>query len=145
MARGSAPAAHTGSLEPSRMTATPEPQKELTVRGLIRVGWTCLLTLLILACATVSLDAFGWQLRDGYVVGEQFAALPGSPGFSWWLPVYAITYVLTLLLTTPYRAATATLLYVDRRFRREGLDIRIAWARLANSTAARRPSRGPVL
>ena len=138
-------AAPAAALEGAGVVGALRRSRRLSERGLFRIGWTCLLTLLILACATVSLDAFGWQLRDGYVVGGQFAALPGSPGFSWWLLIYAIVYVLTLLLTTPYRAATATLLYVDRRFRREGLDIRIAWARLANSTAARRPSRGQTL
>jgi hypothetical protein len=40
---------------------------------------------------------------------------------------------LTQVLTAPFRAATAAMLYVDRRFRREGLDIRIAWARVARS------------
>ena len=138
-------AAPAAALEGTGVGHALRRSRRLVARGLFRVGWSCLLTLLIAASATVSLDAFGWQLRDGYAVGDQFAALPGSPGFSWWLVAYAITYVLTLLLTTPYRAATATLLYVDRRFRREGLDIRIAWARLANSTAARRSSRGPVL
>jgi hypothetical protein len=138
-------AAPAAALEGASIGNALRRSRRLVARGLFRVGWTCLLTLLILACATVSLDAFGWQLRDQYAVGNQFAALPGSPGFSWWLVVYAITYVLTLLLTTPYRAATATLLYVDRRFRREGLDIRIAWARLANNTAARRQNRGSAL
>jgi hypothetical protein len=138
-------AAPAAALEGASVGGALRRSRRLVARGLFRVGWTCLLTLLILACATVSLDAFGWQLRDQYVVGDQFAALPGSAGFSWWLVAYAITYVLTLLLTTPYRAATATLLYVDRRFRREGLDIRIAWARLANSTAARRQNRSSAL
>jgi len=140
-------AAPAAALENAGIVNALRRSRRLAARGMFRVGWSCLLTLLIAACATASLDAFGGQLRNGYVVGNQFAAVPGSPGFSWWLLIYAITYVLTLLLTTPYRAATATLLYVDRRFRREGLDIRIAWARLANNTntAARRPNRGPVL
>jgi len=130
-------AAPAAVLEDARVGAALRRSRRLSARGLFRIGWSCLLTLLIAACATLSLDAFGWQLRDVYGVGDQFAAVPGSRGFSWWLVVYAITYVLTLLLTTPYRAATATLLYVDRRFRREGLDIRIAWARLANSAPRR--------
>jgi hypothetical protein len=138
-------AAPAAALENAGIVNALRRSRRLAARGMFRVGWSCLLTLLIAACATASLDAFGSQLRNGYVVGDQFAAVPGSPGFSWWLLIYAITYVLTLLLTTPYRAATATLLYVDRRFRREGLDIRIAWARLANNTAARRPNRGPAL
>ena len=139
-------AAPAAALEDAGILTALRRSRRLAAHGVFRVGWSCLLTLLIAACATASLDAFNWQLRDSYVVGNQFAALPGSPGFSWWLLIYAIAYVLTLLLTTPYRAATATLLYVDRRFRREGLDIRIAWARLANnSTATRRPNRGPAL
>jgi hypothetical protein len=138
-------AAPAAALEDAGIVSALRRSRRLATRGAFRVGWSCLLTLLIAACATASLDAFGWQLRENYVIGNQFAAEPGSPGFSWWLLIYAVIYVLTLLLTTPYRAATATLLYVDRRFRREGLDIRIAWARLANNTAARRPHRGPTL
>ena len=134
-------AAPAAALEDASLGRALRRSRRLAARGMFRIGWACLLTLLIAACATASLDAFNWQLRDAYGVGAQFAAVPGSPGFSWWLVAYVIVYLLTLLLTTPYRAATATLLYVDRRFRREGLDIRIAWARLANSTA-RRPSRG---
>ncbi|HET9171857.1 MAG TPA: hypothetical protein VFN97_20640 [Actinospica sp.] len=111
--------------------------RRLAARGVFRIGWSTFLTLLIAACATASLDVFGWELRDQFGVGGQFAGVPGSHGFSWWLVAYAVAYLLTLLLTTPYRAATATLLYVDRRFRREGLDIRIAWARLANRAAKR--------
>jgi hypothetical protein len=134
-------AAPAAVLEDVSLRRALRRSRRLAARGGLRIGWACLLTLLIVACATVSLDAFNWQLRDSYGVGEQFAGAPGSRGFSWWLVAYVITYLLTLLLTTPYRASTATLLYVDRRFRREGLDIRIAWARLANS-AARRPGRG---
>jgi hypothetical protein len=125
-------AAPAAALEGASFGAALRRSRRLAGRGGFRVGWTCLLTLLIAAGATLSLDVFGWQLRQQFGVGDQFAAVPGSPGFSWWLVAYAITYLLTLLLTTPYRAATATLLYVDRRFRREGLDIRIGWARLAN-------------
>jgi hypothetical protein len=124
-------AAPASVLEGAGIGTALRRSRRLAVRGVFRIGWSSFLTLFIAACATVSLDVFGWQLRDQYGVGDQFAAVPGGPGFSWWLVVYAVTYLLTLLLTTPYRAATATLLYVDRRFRREGLDIRIAWARLA--------------
>jgi len=124
-------AAPASVLEGAGIGTALRRSRRLAVRGVFRIGWSSFLTLFIAACATVSLDVFGWQLRDQYGVGDQFAAVPGSRGFSWWLVAYAVTYLLTLLLTTPYRAATATLLYVDRRFRREGLDIRIAWARLA--------------
>ena len=134
-------AAPAAVLEGASIGAALRRARRLAARGAFRIGWSCLLTLLIVACATLSLDAFGWQLRDAYGVGAQFAGVPGSPGFSWWLVLYAITYVLTLLLTTPYRAATATLLYVDRRFRREGLDIRIAWARLANNAPRKTPQQ----
>ena len=137
-------AAPAAVLEDAGIGKALRRSRRLSTRGVFRVGWSSLLTLLIAGCATVSLDVFDWQLRDSYGVGYHFAAVPGTSGFSWWLLIYVIIYVLTLLMTTPYRAATATLLYVDRRFRREGLDIRIAWARLAN-TATRRPSRGPAL
>jgi hypothetical protein len=135
-------AAPASVLEGAGIGTALRRSRRLAVRGMIRIGWSSFLTLFIAACATVSLDVFGWQLRDQYGVGDQFAAVPGSPGFSWWLVVYAVTYLLTLLLTTPYRATTATLLYVDRRFRREGLDIRIAWARLAKKA---RKTQGSML
>lgn len=136
-------AAPASVLEGTDVAAALRRSRRLSVRGTMRSGWACLLTLLIAAAATAALDLFGWQLRSGYGVGAQFAGLPGSPGFSWWLVAYVVAYLLTLLASTPLRASTATLLYVDRRFRREGLDIRIGWARLANmSSAARRPRQG---
>lgn len=134
-------AAPAAALEGAGFGAALRRSRRLSTRGRVRVGWTCLLTLLIAAAATGSLDLFDKELRSQFGVGAQFTAQPGSPGFSVWLLVYCLVFVLTLLLTTPLRAATATLLYVDRRFRREGLDIRIAWARLANA-ATRRPRQG---
>jgi hypothetical protein len=136
-------AAPAAALEGIKVRAALRRSRRLAKHGMFRIAWACLLTLFIVAAATAALDAFDWQLRDVYGVGGQFAAVPGSPGFSWWLLVYVVVYLLTLLLTTPYRAATAVLLYVDRRFRREGLDIRIAWARLAQN-APRRANGGPV-
>lgn len=136
-------ASPAAALEGIGVWAALRRSRRLARHGLLRVAWTCLLALVIVALATAALDAFDWQLREVFGVGAQFAALPGSPGFSWWLLAYALVYLLTLLLTTPYRAATAVLLYVDRRFRREGLDIRIAWARLA-SNAPRRVGGGPT-
>lgn len=135
-------AAPASTLEGIGVRAALRRSRRLARQGVFRVGWTCLLALFIVALATSALDWCGKELRDTYGVGGQFAALPGSPGFSWWLLIYALIYLLTLLLTTPYRAATAVLLYVDRRFRREGLDIRIAWARLAQN-APRRAGGGP--
>lgn len=135
-------AAPASTLEGVGVRGALRRSRRLARHGTMRVAWTCLLALLILALATAALDLSGSELRDTYGVGGQFAALPSSPGFSWWLLLYALIYLLTLLLTTPYRAATAVLLYVDRRFRREGLDIRIAWARLAQN-AQRRASGGP--
>ena len=58
---------------------------------------------------------------------------PVSGATYWWLAGYIVVVALSLVLTAPFRAAVATMLYVDRRFRREGLDIRIAWARVARS------------
>ncbi len=137
-----AAAAPAAALEGIGIRAALRRARRLARHGVLRIGWTCLFTLGMVALATAALDAAGWELRDTYGVGGQFAALPGSPGFSWWLLIYAALYLLTLLLTTPYRAATAVLVYVDRRFRREGLDIRIAWARLAQN-APRRGNGGP--
>jgi hypothetical protein len=134
-------AAPAAVLEGVGAAAALRRSRRLATRGLMRTGWACLLTLLIAAAATAALDLFDWQLRSDYGVGAQFAALPGSPGFSWWLVAYVAAYLLTLLASTPLRASTATLLYVDRRFRREGLDIRIGWARLANRSAASRQAR----
>jgi len=45
-----------------------------------------------------------------------------------------ILTAVVVLVSVPLRATTATMLYVDRRFRREGLDVRIAWARVARET-----------
>lgn len=136
-------AAPAAALEGAGFGAALRRSRRLAARGTVRIAWTCLLTLLIVAAATGALDAFGAELRSRFGVGDQFAAVPGSPGFSGWLLLYFLVYVATLLLTTPLRAATATLLYVDRRFRREGLDIRIGWARLANAAAPdRRANRG---
>jgi hypothetical protein len=132
-------AAPAAALEGARFGAALRRSRRLAARGTVRIGWTCLLTLLIVAAATGALDAFGAELRGQFGVGDQFSAVPGSPGFSGWLLLYFLVYLATLLITTPLRAATSTLLYVDRRFRREGLDIRIGWARLANAAA---PARG---
>jgi hypothetical protein len=134
-------AAPAAALEGAGVGAALRRARRLAARGTLRIGWCCLLTLLIMAGATAALDLFGWQLRDTYGVGAEFAGLPGSQGFSWWLVAYVAAYLLTLLATTPFRAATATLLYVDRRFRREGLDIRIGWARLAGGTPGRTRQR----
>ena len=134
-------AAPASALEGASFGGALRRSRRLAVHGLMRSGWACLLTLLIAGAATAALDLFGWQLRDAYGVGAQFAGVPGSPDFSWWLVAYTLAYLLTLLAATPLRAATATLLYVDRRFRREGLDIRIAWARLAGQ-APRRTRQG---
>ena len=131
-------AAPAAALEGARFGAALRRSRRLAVRGVLRIGWTCLLTLLIVAAATGALDAFGAELRGQFGVGDQFSAVPGSPGFSGWLLLYCAVYLATLLITTPLRAATATLLYVDRRFRREGLDIRIGWARLANAAGPAR-------
>lgn len=136
-------AAPAAALEGADFARALRRSRRLAARGMMRIGWTCLLTLLIAAGATFALDLFGWQLRDAYGVGAQFAGLPGSPGFSWWLVTYVVAYLLTLLATTPLRASTATLLYVDRRFRREGLDIRIGWARLANQAPKRTKPGAP--
>jgi hypothetical protein len=131
-------AAPAAALERARFGAALRRSRRLAARGTMRIGWTCLLTLLIVGAATAALDAFGGELRADFGVGDQFAGVPGSPGLSGWLLLYFLVYAVTLLITTPLRAATATLLYVDRRFRREGLDIRIGWARLANAGPARR-------
>ncbi|WP_157436472.1 hypothetical protein [Actinospica robiniae] len=135
-------AAPASTLEGVGVRAALRRSRRLARQGVVRAGWTCLLALFIVALATAALDFCGRELRETYGVGGQFAGLPGSPGFSWWLLLYALIYLVTLLLTTPYRSATAVLLYVDRRFRREGLDIRIAWARLAQN-APRRTGGGP--
>ena len=131
-------AAPAAALEGARFGAALRRSRRLAARGTMRIGWTCLLTLLIVAAATGALDAFGAELRAQFGVGGQFAAVPGSPGLTGWLILYFLVYTVMLLITTPLRAATATLLYVDRRFRREGLDIRIGWARLADAGAPAR-------
>jgi hypothetical protein len=100
--------------------------RKLAQGGIWRSGWTCLFTLLMTYTPLVLMTLYG--LHNQSAVGDSGSF---SSNFS------IIDFVLAaavIVLTVPLRASTATMLYVDRRFRREGLDVRIAWARVAKET-----------
>ncbi len=59
--------------------------------------------------------------------GDAFVAADGSPT-PLFLILNALTAILVTALTAPFTAALIVLLYVDRRIRREGLDIELARA-----------------
>jgi hypothetical protein len=57
-------------------------------------------------------------------------------GLRWGWPLLALGSILTSLVTTPFVAIAATLLYFDGRIRNEGLDLQIMAAELARTPAA---------
>ncbi len=61
------------------------------------------------------------------LAGDAFINADGSPT-PLFLIVNALTAILVTTLTAPFTAALTVLLYVDRRIRREGLDIELARA-----------------
>ena len=126
-------AAPVAALEGSRAFAALGRAHRLASRGRWRTMWVTVLTLLI--AETVITPLLMCQYYIGYVHGvtDLLNGEAVSGATYWWLVGYVIVIALTQVLTVPFRASTAAMLYVDRRFRREGLDIRIAWARVARS------------
>jgi len=61
------------------------------------------------------------------LVGGPFVAPDGTPTFAFFV-VRGLAGMLATTLTAPFTAALTVLLYVDRRIRREGLDIELARA-----------------
>jgi hypothetical protein len=128
-------AAPVAVLERTTARAALSRAARLVSHGRWRTWWATTLTLFIGMCATVVLVGIGYGIDGGHRLG---AIQLGSSGVAYRnLVGYLVILILPLVLTVPFRATTATMQYVDRRFRREGLDIRIAWARVAKTGAGR--------
>jgi len=113
-------------LEHTRVFKSLRRSTRLARGGRWRAGWTSSFALLMTASPIILLLIFLVYARsegsgDG-AFGSMFSNLD------------ILLTGLVIVLSVPLRAATATMLYVDRRFRREGLDVRIAWARIAKET-----------
>jgi hypothetical protein len=106
---------------------------KLISSGRWRVLWASLLTLAITTAATMSLIVLQYSIYYGHGISDLLNGDPVNASTYWWLAADVVVAALFSALTVPFRAAVAALLYVDRRFRREGLDIRIAWARVARA------------
>ena len=100
--------------------------RRLSQGGIWRSAWTCLFTLLMTYAPIVLMAVYELHLRS--------QADSSSPLADLFPITYTVLLAAVIILTVPLRASTATMLYVDRRFRREGLDVRIAWARVAKET-----------
>jgi hypothetical protein len=121
------------ALENSRSRAALGRARRLVSGGRWRTLWATALTLLIAAVVTAPLLICQYYIGSDHGVSDLFNGDPVSGATYWWLAGYILVVALIQVLMAPFRAAVATMLYVDRRFRREGLDIRIAWARVARS------------
>ena len=99
---------------------------KLAAGGRWRTVWTRFFTLLMAASPFLLLLVYVFFIRV-----EEDASGPIFGSFS--VLQLALT-ALVVVASVPVRATAATMLYVDRRFRREGLDVRIAWARVAKET-----------
>jgi hypothetical protein len=107
--------------------------RRLISAGRWRVMWTSLLTLGISSVATISLIVLQYYIYYQHGISDLLDGASVDSSTYWWLTADVAVAVLLGVLTVPFRAAVAAMLYVDRRFRREGLDIRIAWARVARA------------
>jgi hypothetical protein len=74
------------------------------------------------------------------VLGSVLGVVPQTAalfiGLRWGWPLLALGSILTSLVTTPFVAIAATLLYFDGRIRGEGLDLQIMAAELARTSTA---------
>lgn len=127
-------AAPVAALEDKRAFAALGRAHKLASNGRWRTLWITLLTLVMAAVVVTPLLISQYYIGSVHGVGDLLNGEPVSGATYWWLVGYVVMLVLVQALTAPFRAAVATMLYVDRRFRREGLDIRIAWARIARSS-----------
>ncbi len=126
-------AAPVAALERTRGFAALGRSRRLAARGRWRTLWVTLLGLVIAMAVVVPLLICQYYIGSVHGVGDLLNGAPVAGATYWWLAGYIALVALAQVLTAPFRAATAAMLYVDRRFRREGLDIRIAWARVARS------------
>lgn len=129
-------AAPVAALEGARGFSALSRSRRLVTAGRWRTLWTTVLTLVISIVVTAPLIVCQAYIADTHGVRDLFAGRPVTGATYWWLAGYVVVLALVQVLTAPYRAAVATMMYIDRRFRREGLDIRIAWARVARTIAA---------
>lgn len=127
-------AAPVAALEDKRAFAALGRAHKLVSNGRWRTMWVMLLTLGIAVVVVAPLLICQYYIGSVHGVGDLFDGEAVSGVTYWWLVGYAVVVVVIQALTAPFRAAVATMLYVDRCFRREGLDIRIAWARIARSS-----------
>lgn len=126
--------APAGVLEGLGPAAALGRSRRLASSGRWRTLWTSLLTLAICSGTTLSLIVLQYSVFYGHHISDLLDGAAVDSSTYWWLAADVVLAALTSLLTVPFRAAVAAMLYVDRRFRREGLDIRIAWARVARAT-----------
>lgn len=126
-------AAPVAALEGGRGFAALGRARRLASRGRWRTLWITVLTLVIALCVVGPLTICQYYIGSVHGVSGLLNGETVSGATYWWLVGYVVLAALAQALTAPFRAATATMLYVDRRFRREGLDIRIAWARVART------------
>jgi hypothetical protein len=129
-------AAPACALEGLRPSAALARSGKLVSHGRWRVAWTTLLAVVALIAVTAPAGFAAEQIYVSHGLGSMDTGADTSTlvNPAWFFPLCAVA-ALTLPLATPVRATLATMQYVDRRFRREGMDIRIAWARSARAAA----------
>jgi hypothetical protein len=129
-------AAPVAALEDARGFAALSRARKLVTAGRWRTLWTTALTLTLSIVVMVPLIICQYYIANAHGVRNLLNGDPVTGATYWWLAGYLVVLTLIQVLTAPFRAAVATMEYIDRRFRREGLDIRIAWARVARTIAA---------
>ena len=126
------------ALEGARRFAALSRSRKLVTAGRWRTLWTTGLTLTISIVVMLPLIICQYYIANTQGVRDLLNGDPVTGATYWWLAGYLVVLILIQVLTAPFRAAVVTMEYIDRRFRREGLDIRIAWARVARTIAAGR-------
>lgn len=112
-----------GSPRPVGVIGALRRSAELVRRSWWRVFWILLLVLLIaVLIGQVISVPFGWI--PYFVVGDD----PSDAALFGTLVLSAVGGIVASMFTAPFTAAATALLYVDRRIRREGLDIELARA-----------------
>lgn len=129
-------AAPVAALEGARGFSALSRSRKLVTAGRWRTLWSTVLTLTISVVVMIPLIICQYYIANTHGVRDLLNGAPVTGATYWWLAGYLVVLTLIQILTAPFRAALATMLYIDRRFRREGLDIRIAWARVARTIAA---------
>lgn len=98
----------------------------LAAGGHWRSGWTSFFALLTAHAPILLLMAYLYCIKILNSSDGSFTSMFSG--------LDLILTAVVIVASVPLRATTATMIYVDRRFRREGLDVRIAWARVAKET-----------